>query len=54
MDIFELLNSLGIDFQILEHEAVFTVEQSRQLRIFEKLSGTACKNSFLHGNFFVV
>ena len=37
MEIFEVLNALGINFQILEHEAVFTVEQSRQLRIFEKI-----------------
>ena len=57
MDILEILNALGIEFQILEHEAVYTVEQSRQLRIFEKLSGTACKNLFLRnkrGEFFLL
>lgn len=57
MDIFEFLNALGINFQILEHEAVYTVEQSRQLRIFEKLDGTACKNLFLRnkrGEFFLL
>ena len=54
MEILKLLNALGIEFQILEHEAVYTVEQSRQLRIFEKLSGTACKNLFLRENFFVI
>ena len=57
MDIFEVLNALGINFQILEHEAVFTVEESRCLRIFEKLSGTACKNLFLRnkrGEFFLL
>ena len=57
MDIFEVLNALGINFQILEHEAVFTVEESRRLRIFEKLSGTACKNLFLRnkrGEFFLL
>ena len=57
MDIFKILDALGINFQILEHEAVFTVEESRRLRIFEKLSGTACKNLFLRnkrGEFFLL
>lgn len=57
MDIFELLNALGIEFQLLEHEAVYTVDQSRQLRIFEKLDGQPCKNLFLRnkrGEFFLL
>ena len=57
MDIFELLDALGIEFQRLDHEAVFTVEQSRQLRIFDKLGGRACKNLFLRnkrGEFFLL
>ena len=44
MEIFEVLNALGINFQILEHEAVFTVEQSRQLRIFEKIGARTVEN----------
>ena len=57
MDILEILDALGINFQILEHEAVFTVDQSRQLRIFEKLGGQPCKNLFLRnkrGEFFLL
>ena len=57
MDIFELLNALGIEFRRLDHEAVFTVEQSRQLRIFDKLGGQPCKNLFLRnkrGEFFLL
>ena len=57
MDIFELLGELNIDFRRLNHEAVFTVEQSRQLKIFEQLSGTPCKNLFLRnkrGEFFLL
>lgn len=57
MYIFEVLNALGIEFQRLEHEAVFTVDQSRQLRIFDKLGGQACKNLFLRnkrGEFFLL
>ena len=57
MNIFELLNELGIKFQLLEHAAVYTVEESRQLKIFEKLDGQACKNLFLRnkrGEFFLL
>lgn len=57
MDIFELLNELGIKFEMLEHAAVYTVEESRQLKIFEKISGQACKNLFLRskrGEFFLL
>lgn len=57
MDIFKLLEELAINYQRLEHAAVYTVEQSRQLRIFEKLDGAACKNLFLRnkrGEFFLL
>ena len=57
MNIFELLDALGIKFKILEHAAVYTVEESRQLKIFEKLGGQACKNLFLrtkHGEFYLL
>ena len=57
MDIFELLDALGIKFRRLDHEAVLTVEQSHQLRIFEKLGGQPCKNLFLRnkrGEFFLL
>lgn len=57
MNIFELLKVLGISYQLLEHAAVYTVEESRQLRIFEKLDGQACKNLFLRskrGDYFLL
>ncbi len=57
MNIFEVLDTLGIEFQLLDHEAVFTVDQSRQLRIFDKLGGQPCKNLFLRnkrGEFFLL
>ena len=57
MNIFELLDELGIEFRLLEHAAVYTVEESRQLKIFEKLDGQACKNLFLRnkrGEFFLL
>ena len=57
MDIFKLLEELQIKFQLLEHEAVYTVEESRRLKIFEKLCGQACKNLFLRtkrGDFYLL
>lgn len=57
MDIFELLDALAINYQRLEHAPVYTVEESRQLRIFEKLDGATCKNLFLRnkrGEFFLL
>ena len=57
MDVFKFLDGLGIKFQTLEHEAVYTVEESRRLKIFEKLSGQACKNLFLRnkrGEYFLL
>ena len=57
MNIFELLKELGIKFELLEHAAVYTVEESRRLKIFEKLNGQACKNLFLRnkrGDFFLL
>lgn len=57
MNLFELLAELEIKFQMLEHAAVYTVEESRRLKIFEKLDGQACKNLFLRnkrGEFFLL
>lgn len=57
MDVFKFLEELGIKFQTLEHEVVYTVEESQRLRIFEKLSGLACKNLFLRnkrGEYFLL
>ena len=57
MELFKLLDELEIKFQTLEHAAVYTVEESRQLKIFEKLDGQACKNLFLRskrGDFFIL
>lgn len=57
MNIFKLLAELEIKFQLLEHAAVYTVEESRQLKIFEKISGQPCKNLFLRnkrGEYFLL
>ena len=42
---------------MLEHAAVYTVEESRRLKIFETLDGQSCKNLFLRdkrGEFFLL
>ncbi len=57
MNILKLLAELEIKFELLEHEAVYTVEESRRLRIFEKLNGQPCKNLFLRnkrGDYFLL
>ena len=57
MNVLKVLAELGIKFELLEHEAVYTVEESRRLRIFEKLNGQPCKNLFLRnkrGDYFLL
>lgn len=44
-DLYQRLNDLGIAFQTTEHDAVFTVEESQQLR--GRLEGAHIKNLFL-------
>ena len=57
LNVLKVLAELGIKIELLEHEAVYTVEESRRLRIFEKLNGQPCKNLFLRnkrGEFFLL
>ncbi|MBB6217778.1 Ala-tRNA(Pro) deacylase [Anaerosolibacter carboniphilus] len=43
--VFEMLNALDIEYQIMYHQAVFTVEEMDDLRITQY--GDICKNLFL-------
>ena len=57
MELFKFLDELAINYRLLEHAAVYTVEESRRLKIFEKLDGQACKNLFLRskrGDYFLL
>lgn len=45
MNIYMILQELGIGYNEIEHEAVFTVEQAQSIK--NKISGTGCKNLFL-------
>lgn len=45
MDVYELLNELKIDFQEVEHPAVFTVKEAQLIE--RQLDGVGCKNLFL-------
>ena len=44
-DILEVLDNLGIEYEKLEHKAVFTVDEAKTIE--GQLSGTGCKNLFL-------
>lgn len=45
MNIFEVLNNLNIEYQLLEHKPVYTVEEAKQLE--NMIEGIGCKNLFL-------
>lgn len=46
--VFDLLNENDIYYDIVEHPAVFTVEEA--LKLVPKIDGTGCKNLFLKDN----
>lgn len=55
MDIFKILDELKIKYDILEHQAVYTVEEAKQLE--DMIEGLGCKNLFLtdkKGNYFIL
>ena len=43
--VYEMLNSLGIQYEIMNHPAVFTIEDMERLNITQH--GDVCKNLFL-------
>lgn len=43
--LFEILNKLEIKYELLEHEAVYTVDEAKELD--NMLEGIGCKNLFL-------
>ena len=45
MDIFKILDELKINYDVLEHQAVYTVEEAKQLE--DMIEGLGCKNLFL-------
>ena len=55
MELFDVFNELNVSYEILEHEAVYTVEESK--KIDNELDGVGCKNLFLtdrKGKYFLV
>ena len=55
MDIFKILDELKIKYDVLEHQAVYTVEEAKQLE--DMIEGLGCKNLFLtdkKGNYFLL
>lgn len=45
MDLYTVLADLGITYEEMDHEPVYTVEQAQSIK--SKISGTGCKNLFL-------
>lgn len=45
MDVYEVLNKLDIDYEEIEHQAIYTVEEAK--RCENMLDGIGCKNLFL-------
>ena len=44
MDIYDIFKQLNIEFKETEHEPIFTIEQSQNIK---NINGTGCKNLFL-------
>ncbi len=45
MDIYEVLNNLEIEYEEIEHSAVYTVDEAKKIEC--QLDGIGCKNLFL-------
>lgn len=45
MDLYTILADLGIAYEEIEHDPVYTVEQAQSIK--SKISGIGCKNLFL-------
>lgn len=45
MDLYTILSDLGIAYEEVEHDPVYTVEQAQSIK--SKISGIGCKNLFL-------
>lgn len=54
MDILNILNDLNIKYELLSHQAVYTVEEAKQIE--NMIEGIGCKNLFLkdkHKNYYI-
>ena len=47
-DLLKLLKDLNINYQIIEHEPVYTVKEAQKINL--KIEGFGCKNLFLKSN----
>lgn len=54
MSIYDILNKLNIDYCEINHEPVFTVEESKKIK--KQIQGCGCKNLFLtdQKNYYIV
>lgn len=47
MNLYEILDSLNIKYEQIEHKAVFTINDSKEEELLHKIDGLGCKNLFL-------
>lgn len=55
MNLYDIFKKLDIEFEEIEHEPVFTIEQAKTIK--NRIKGTGCKNLFLtdkKGKYFLV
>ena len=55
MSLYEILNKLNISYEEYSHQAVYTVDEARQIKL--NIYGTGCKNLFLtdkQGGYYLV
>ncbi len=43
-DLLKILNDLNINYQMIEHEPVYTVKEAQKINL--KIEGLGCKNLF--------
>jgi len=54
MNLYDTLNKLNIEYQEVEHEAVYSKEESQKIK--DMINGVGCKSLFLHNknNYYLV
>lgn len=57
MDIYNIFTKLNINYDQIEHKAVYTIEEALKEDITSKINGIECKNLFVkskHNNYYLI
>lgn len=49
MNVYEILKALDINYEEIEHRAVYTIEEALKENIPDRIKGVECKNLFVKG-----